>query len=130
MNVNFKVIGLTRLAIKSKSTAPEADALTTRPSELLMPAMPTSLHLSSLFQTKTKKQTHLCNVMGAIAFSYKPNPAATQYLLMPISRRFQCCLWRNDVLPSTLHMQTRTDTSRQTVGVRLLPSPIMMDIRL
>ena len=35
MNTNFKVIGLTRLEIKSKSTAPEADALTTRPSELL-----------------------------------------------------------------------------------------------
>ena len=35
MNTNFKVIGLTRLGIKPKSTAPtEADALTTRPSEL------------------------------------------------------------------------------------------------
>ena len=33
-NTNFKVIGLTRLAIKPKSTALEADALTTRPSEL------------------------------------------------------------------------------------------------
>ena len=30
MNTNFKVIGLTRLGIKPKSTAPEADALTTR----------------------------------------------------------------------------------------------------
>ena len=35
MNANFKVIGLTRLEIKPKSTAREADALTTRPSELL-----------------------------------------------------------------------------------------------
>ena len=35
MNTKFKVIGLTRLAIKSKSTASEADALITRPSELL-----------------------------------------------------------------------------------------------
>ena len=35
MDTNFKVIGLTRLGIKPKSTAPEADALTTRPSELL-----------------------------------------------------------------------------------------------
>ena len=35
MNTNFKVIGLTRLEIKPESTAPEADALTTRPSELL-----------------------------------------------------------------------------------------------
>ena len=34
MNINFKVIGLTRLGIKPESTAPEADALTTRPSEL------------------------------------------------------------------------------------------------
>ena len=35
MNTNFKVIGLTRLGIKSKSTASEADALFTRPSDLL-----------------------------------------------------------------------------------------------
>ena len=38
MNTNFKVIGLTRLAIRTQSTASEADALTTRPSgsELLI----------------------------------------------------------------------------------------------
>ena len=35
MNTNFKVIGLTRLGVKPKSTAPEAGACTTRPSELL-----------------------------------------------------------------------------------------------
>ena len=35
VNTNFKVIGLTRLGIKPKSTAPKADALTTRPFELL-----------------------------------------------------------------------------------------------
>ena len=35
MNTNFQVIGLTRLGIKPNYTAPEADALTTRPSELL-----------------------------------------------------------------------------------------------
>ena len=35
MNTNFKIIDLTRLEIKPKSTAPEADALTTRPSEQL-----------------------------------------------------------------------------------------------
>ena len=35
MNTNFKAIGLTRLGIKPKSTAPEADVLTIRPSELL-----------------------------------------------------------------------------------------------
>ena len=34
MNTNYKVIGLTRLGIEPKSTAPEADALTARPSEL------------------------------------------------------------------------------------------------
>ena len=34
-NTNFKVIGLTQLEIKSKFTASEADALTTRPSEPL-----------------------------------------------------------------------------------------------
>ena len=36
VNTNFKIIGLTRLGIKPKSTAPEADALTTRPSEQLL----------------------------------------------------------------------------------------------
>ena len=56
-----------------------------------MSAMPTSLHISSLLKPKTKKHTHLCNVMGAIAFAYKPNPAAAQYLLMPVSRWFECC---------------------------------------
>ena len=35
MNINFKVIGPTRFGIKPKSTAPEANALTTQPSELL-----------------------------------------------------------------------------------------------
>ena len=35
MNTSFKVIGLTRLEIKPESTAQQADALTTRPSELL-----------------------------------------------------------------------------------------------
>ena len=34
VNTYFKVIGLTRLWIKLKSTAPEADAFTTQPSEL------------------------------------------------------------------------------------------------
>ena len=34
MNTNFKVIGLTRHGSKPKSTAAEADALTTGPSEL------------------------------------------------------------------------------------------------
>ena len=33
VNTNFKVIGLTRLGIEPESTAPEADALTTRLSE-------------------------------------------------------------------------------------------------
>ena len=36
VNTNCKVSGLTQLEIKPKSTAPEADAHTTRPSELLM----------------------------------------------------------------------------------------------
>ena len=35
VNTNFKIIGLTRLGIIPEYTAPEADALTTRPSELL-----------------------------------------------------------------------------------------------
>ena len=36
VNTNFKFIGLTRLGIKTQSTALEADALSTRPSELLI----------------------------------------------------------------------------------------------
>ena len=36
MNTNFRVIGLTQLGIKAQSTAPEADAFTIRPSELLI----------------------------------------------------------------------------------------------
>ena len=36
VNANFKVIGLTLLEIKPEFTAPEADALSTRPSELLI----------------------------------------------------------------------------------------------
>ena len=57
MNTNFKVIGLTRLGINPKSTAAaEVDALTTWPFELLMPAMPTSLHLSNLLEPKTKSK--------------------------------------------------------------------------
>ena len=35
MNSNFKIIGLTQLGIKLNSTAPEADAPTSRPFELL-----------------------------------------------------------------------------------------------
>ena len=35
VNINFKMIGLTRLGIKPMSTAPKADSLTTQPSELL-----------------------------------------------------------------------------------------------
>ena len=54
--------------------------------------------------------------MGAIAFAYKPNPAAAQYLSMPVSRWFECCLCRNDVLLSTLNMQTRTDIGRSVVA--------------
>ena len=36
VNINLKVIGLTRLGIKPESTASEADTLTTRPSELFV----------------------------------------------------------------------------------------------
>ena len=36
VNINFKVIGLTRLGIKPVSTTSGADALAIRPSELLV----------------------------------------------------------------------------------------------
>ena len=36
MNSNFKAIGSTRLKIKPQPTAPEADALATEPSEVLL----------------------------------------------------------------------------------------------
>ena len=39
MNTYVKVIGLTRLGVKPESTAPEADALTTRLSELMVSSM-------------------------------------------------------------------------------------------
>ena len=34
VNTNFKMVGLTRLGVKLWSADPEADALTSRPSEL------------------------------------------------------------------------------------------------
>ena len=40
MNTNCTVIGLIRLGIKLEFTDPEADALTTKPSELLKTNMP------------------------------------------------------------------------------------------
>ena len=49
VNINFKVIGLTRLGIKPKSTAVEMDTLTTWPSELLN-ALKTSLHPLKVLQ--------------------------------------------------------------------------------
>ena len=39
MNIQFKVVGLTRLGSKPKSTAAEADALITRPPELYIKAI-------------------------------------------------------------------------------------------
>ena len=56
MNTNVEVTGLTRLGIKLKSTAPEADALTTRSSELLMPAMPTSSHFQVAYYSRNKNK--------------------------------------------------------------------------
>ena len=49
VNTNFKVIGLIRLGIKPKSTAPDADALTTRPSELLSGARAFNCLVKKLF---------------------------------------------------------------------------------
>ena len=51
----FKVIGLTRLGIKPKFTAPEADALNTRKSEL-EPLAWHSLFLNLFWRDKTVKQ--------------------------------------------------------------------------
>ena len=56
MSINFKVIGLTRLGIKPESTASEADALTTRPSELLKLGVPMAFWLSSLVQKLHSKR--------------------------------------------------------------------------
>ena len=49
MNTNFKVNGVTRLGIKPKSTAPEANSLTTRPSELFNTAQKMGLSLLNAF---------------------------------------------------------------------------------
>ena len=64
MNTNVKVIGLTRLGIKPKSTVFEEDALTTRSSEIALPpgaylgghcAMP-PLFLTLPFRKKEQNQ--------------------------------------------------------------------------
>ena len=55
MNTKFEFIGLTRLGIKPKSTAPKVDTLATRLSELLMPVMPTNLHL-----TFVRRHRYIC----------------------------------------------------------------------
>ena len=53
VNINFKVIGLTRLGIKPKSTAPEADVLTTR--LMAQPQWPASGQASlQLFKTNLR----------------------------------------------------------------------------
>ena len=44
MNTNFKVIGLTQFGIKIKSTAPEANALTTPPSKAVKKLLNCLLH--------------------------------------------------------------------------------------
>ena len=48
MNTNFNVNSLTRLGTKPQSTDPAADALTTRPSELLMSLLQPSEMLSNI----------------------------------------------------------------------------------
>ena len=48
VNTNFKVIGFARLGIKPKSTAPEADALTTRKSELFINSLELVQSLNSV----------------------------------------------------------------------------------
>ena len=55
MNTNFKVIGLTRLGIKPGSAVLEADALTTRPSELLVFIMSSNDKLFQLQETIIKR---------------------------------------------------------------------------
>ena len=61
MNTNFKVIGLIRLGIKPKSTAPAADALT---SELFKVALSIFKHCEFVV-----RQCKLCNS----PVSYKQN---------------------------------------------------------
>ena len=51
---------------------------------------PSNLHFGSLLEAKQKANTF--NVMSAAAFCYKASPALAQYLLILVSRRFQCCL--------------------------------------
>ena len=58
MNTNFKVVGLTRFGIKAESTAPEVDALFSRPSELLL----------NLFLVLERAQTVLHHIKIAYIF--------------------------------------------------------------
>ena len=62
MNTNFKVIGLIRLGIKPKSTAPEADALTIRPSELFE-------IMGKMYTSKT-----LLKMAGGRMLTFHPTP--------------------------------------------------------
>ena len=55
-----------------------------------LPREVANLHLGGLLDTKQKANTF--NVMSAAAFCYKASPALAQYLLILVSRRFQCCL--------------------------------------
>ena len=59
VNTYFKVIGLTQLGIKSKSTAPEADALTTRPSELLNKNQKNEVKTSKLAKLREDKLRYI-----------------------------------------------------------------------
>ena len=73
MNTNFKVIGLTPLGIKPKSTVPEAGALTTWPSELfkLKLVYICERGFSTLVKVKTKKGDRLQEEMPCELLSPK-----------------------------------------------------------
>ena len=72
MNSNFKVIGLSRLGITPESTAPEADALSTLPSELvfvvqhevLLTYNACSMCVSGRWNCTTNECAALCHVIG------------------------------------------------------------------
>ena len=80
MNTNFKVIGLTRLRIKPKSTASEADALTTRTSELFI--LPLTVLVLPLGHLSTQPSVLFINLYNILYV--KDHSLEHTYTLHPI----------------------------------------------
>ena len=92
MNANFKVIGLTRIAVKPESTAHEADVLTTWPSEKLSLMICGRVRVTSsdFFQVKVRVRQK-----GRVPSSWSSQPwlALTSYCILGIPANLQSLKW-------------------------------------